>query len=129
MIGGMLAGTEETPGETIQKPTERSEWVRTPDSAIPRLSNTKKVKTYRGSASKESYIDQGKTQGYITPEGESFTVPFKGSAIEVFTDIEGGLRSAFTMNNASTLTEFQNNAILTEVTPNSVKESKAHHGQ
>jgi IMP dehydrogenase len=107
MLGGMLAGTAETPGETIQY-----------DSEI--------YKFYRGSASKEAYLDQGKTQGYITAEGESFTVLYKGPVENVLADIEGGLRSALTYVGASDLDEFRAKAKLIRITSAGVRENYAH---
>lgn len=103
MLGGMLAGTQETPG------------------SIEGL-----TKTYRGSASKESYQVQGKDESWRTAEGESFTVPYKGPVVNVLKDIEGGLRSAFSYVGAKNLKEFQANAEFIKVTNNGVIEANAH---
>jgi guanosine monophosphate reductase len=111
MLGGMLAGTDETPGEVI-------------DGLKPDWSE--KFKTYRGSASKESYDTQGKDQAYITAEGESFTVPYKGPVSEVLQDIEGGLRSAFSYVGAKNIKEFQEKAELVRVTNSGYLEGTAH---
>jgi IMP dehydrogenase len=77
MLGGMLAGTSETPGQEIYT-----------DSGI--------MKRYRGSASTSSYKDQNKTSDWRTDEGVEFYVKSKGPVSNVLKDIEGGLRSAFT---------------------------------
>jgi IMP dehydrogenase len=103
MLGGMVAGTTETPGEVVDG-----------------------VKKYRGSASKESYDVQGKDQAYITAEGESFTVPFKGSVLNVLADIEGGLRSAMTYVGAANLKDFRQKAELIEVSSATQQENGAH---
>lgn len=119
MLGGMLAGTKETPGEvrdsigivTIGKQEGRSGFL---------------YKQYRGSASKESYAAQGKDEFCITAEGESFTVPYRGPVRDVLADIEGGIRSAMTYLGASTLEELRRNAEFIEVSGNTVIENSAH---
>lgn len=113
MLGGMLSGTDETPGEVI--------WDREEEWLLPTGH-----KKYRGSASKESYEAQGKDASWRTAEGESFLVPYKGSVVDVLKDIEGGLRSAMTYTNSATLEDFWENASLIEVSNNSVKENHAH---
>jgi IMP dehydrogenase/GMP reductase len=105
MIGGMLAGTDETPGEIIQV-------------------HDKQFKQYRGSASKESYETQGKD--WDCAEGESFTVQYKGSALNVLKDIEGGLKSAFSYVGAKNLKEFQKMSEFIIVSSNTVKENNSH---
>ena len=108
MVGGMLAGTEETPGEKHIAPGHTF------------------VKKYRGSASKESYEAQGKGQSYITAEGESFEVPYKGEVAKVLQDIEGGLRSAFTYVGAKNIKEFRENVEFVRVSLATIRENGAH---
>jgi IMP dehydrogenase len=103
MVGGMVAGTDETPGDS-----ENGQ------------------KSYRGSASKESYAVQGKDASWRTAEGEAFTVACKGPVANVLHDIEGGLRSSFTYSNARNLHDFQSKVIFVRVTSSSVKENGAH---
>lgn len=101
MVGGMLAGTEETPGEG-------------------------KIRTYRGSASQESYKAQNKLDPWRTVEGDSYTVEVKGSVKEILQDVEGGLRSAFSYVGAKNVEEFKNKARLIKISNNSVLENGAH---
>ncbi len=123
MLGGMLAGTDETPGEIIE--IKEDHWVKT--AVLERNYPTfKKVKKYRGSASKESYDAQGKDQAYITAEGESFTVSCKGPVSKILQDIEGGLRSAFSYVGAKDLQVFQERAELVKVTNSTILENGAH---
>lgn len=114
MLGGMLAGTDETPGELIES------WA---DSFAGIKQYHKK---YRGSASKESYVDQGKDASYITAEGEAYTVNYKGPVKNILQDIEGGLRSALTYTGSKNIEEFQNNAEFVKITSNGKAESGAH---
>lgn len=111
MVGGMLAGTEETPGEVIY-----------PEGPGPQ----QPVKTYRGSASQESYVVQGKLATHRTAEGESFTVPAKGPVAEVLQDIEGGLRSSFCYVGARNLKQFHARVEFVKITSSTVVENGSH---
>lgn len=104
MVGSMLAGTDESPGEIIN-------------------GNYKK---YRGSASLESYSIQGKAAHWRTFEGDSFLVPYKGPVTKILQHIEGGLRSAFTYVGARNINEFRNNAKFIEISYSTQKENAAH---
>jgi IMP dehydrogenase len=110
MLGGMLAGTIETPGEVIYPEGEK---------VCP-------VKVYRGSASKESYADQNKVSDWRAAEGIYTTVPLRGSVNEVLQDIEGSLRSSFSYVGAKNITEFQDKATFIEVSNSSQKENGPH---
>lgn len=118
MLGGMLAGTQETPGEVQQEGFIETQ--------VGLVYSRQPCKKYRGSASKESYELQGKNNPWRTAEGESFLVPYKGPVLDVLRDIEGGLRSAFSYVNAKTLKEFQNNARLARITNAGIKENGSH---
>lgn len=121
MLGGMLAGTTETPGFTHPNtgltPYDK-DYI--PEDRI-------RIK-YRGSASKESYESQGKDEAWRTAEGEAFTVPYKGPVRNVIQDIEGGLRSAFTYVGANNLHEFQERATLIKIS-NATKVENGAHGK
>lgn len=107
MLGGMLAGTYEAPGELKEV-------------------NGNKYMTYRGSASKSSYEKQGKTASWRAVEGEEFLIPFKGPVENVLQDIEGGLRSACTYVGTDSLSGLHENGQFVLVTSVGVKESGAH---
>lgn len=111
MLGGMLAGTDESLGEMTEYVGLYDAW---------------KAKKYRGSASKESYVIQGKDDAHCTAEGESFLVPYKGSVTSVLKDIEGGLRSAFSYVGARNIKEFHEKVEFVRVTGAGAKESGAH---
>lgn len=117
MIGGMLAGTEESPGEGITRRESLS-----PGDLLTQITHKK----YRGSASKESYEAQGKDETWRAAEGESFYVPYKGPVKDVLQNIEGGLRSAFTYTGSRTLEEFHKNCEFVRISPSTVQENKAH---
>jgi IMP dehydrogenase len=90
MIGGMLAGTEPTPGKVIQKPSGE------------------KVKMYRGMASKEAQEDFiGQMHEWKTSEGVQTEVPYQETSDAIIADIIGGLRSGLTYAGASRIPELQ----------------------
>ena len=103
MLGGMLSGTDESPGEVVNG-----------------------MKKYRGSASSESYKAQGKVAEYFTDEGESFMIPYKGSVDYILRDLAGGLRSSLTYVGAKNIQEYHKNAKFVRITGSGLGESHAH---
>lgn len=131
MVGQLLAGTEESPGESVwQERHNGNYFFNKYDSTRPILDPImEKVithKKYRGSASAESYEVQGKTASHRAPEGDSTLVPYKGAVGPIIENLEAGVRSALTYVGASNLTEFKERAKFIKVSQNSVKESIAH---
>tara|TARA_Y100000310_G_scaffold83780_1_gene80437 strand:- start:292 stop:1368 length:1077 start_codon:yes stop_codon:yes gene_type:complete len=105
ILGSMLAGTEEAPGEIIKN-------------------NGKLFKKYRGMASEEAQVDW---RGYSSvSEGVSAIVPYKGPVAEVLKDIEGGIRSGFSYSGARDLKEFRALARFIRQSPCSQLESNTH---
>lgn len=98
MIGGMLAGTD-----ACERPNE-----------------------FRGSASLNSYKDQGKEASHRAPEGSSHTISSVGSTETVLQQINGGLRSALTYCGAYNLQEFAENSEFVLVTANGIRENGTH---
>ena len=87
MIGSMLAGTTETPGQVLTS------------------ASAKKYKVYRGMASHSAQKNwRGKSS---TPEGISTTVPFRGSASLILDDIVGGIKSGLSYSGCRTIRDFQ----------------------
>ena len=115
MIGSMLAGTEESPGETI-------------------IYEGRKFKSYRGMGSVEA-MQQGSKDRYfqdaeddikkLVPEGISGRVPFKGLVQEVTYQIVGGLRAGMGYCGARNLEELAK-AKFIRITSAGVKESHPH---
>lgn len=125
MVGGMLAGTYQTP--IAQRSMKYRDYQFTKDLSKVYDGSGKSVNwklTYRGSASKEAYHDQGKD--WDCAEGESMMIPYRGSVVPILKDIEGGLRSAFTYVGAKNIKEFQEKVIFIKITNNTVRENKAH---
>lgn len=113
MLGGMLAGTEETPGEAITRVGEDG--------------SERRVKVFRGMASREAQEDfMGQMADWKTAEGVAMEVPVRGSAVDVIRDVMGGIRSGLTYCGAATLAEMQRKAQFIVVTPAGRDESRAH---
>ena len=105
MLGSMLAGTDESPGEIF-------------------TSGNKKYKVYRGMASRSAQMDwRGQSS---SPEGISTTIPYKGPVADILRDIGGNVRSGFSYTGARTLEEFQSNATFLSQTPAGQHESSTH---
>lgn len=114
MLGGMLAGTDETPGE-------QHEIGRHPDGSA------RYVKVFRGMASKEAQEDfMGAMADWKTAEGVSLEVPVKGPVMRIISDMMGGLRSGMTYCGALTLKELQRKAQFIEVSRAAGEESQPH---
>jgi IMP dehydrogenase len=117
MLGGMLAGTDESPGETIYEKIH---------VGLGHYESVPKSKKYRGSASKESYESQGKSADHRTTEGVATTVAYKGPVAGVMQQIRAGLLSAFSYVGASNQEEFQERAKLVQISNSTKVESSAH---
>jgi IMP dehydrogenase len=106
MIGSMLAGTKETPGEIFSS------------------NSGKKYKVYRGMASSDAQVDwRGKSS---TPEGISTTIPYKGSAETILENISGGIRSGLSYSGVHSLAELRCKATFIRQTNSSQLESSTH---
>lgn len=115
MLGGMLAGVDETPGETI-------------------IFNGRKYKSYRGmgsleameKGSKDRYFQAGETDTKkLVPEGIAARVPYKGSLYEVVYQMLGGLRAGMGYCGAENI-EKLHSAKFTRITNAGVAESHPH---
>ncbi len=115
MLGGMLAGVEESPGETI-------------------IFNGRKYKAYRGmgsleameKGSKDRYFQAGETDTKkLVPEGIAARVPFKGSLFEVVYQMLGGLRSGMGYCGAANIEDLHN-AKFARITNAGILESHPH---
>ena len=117
MLGSLLAGTKESPGETV-------------------IYEGRKYKTYRGMGSVEA-MKQGSKDRYfqdieddlkkLVPEGIVGRVPFKGSLEESIHQFVGGLRSGMGYCGAKDIKTLQTKSKFVKISPASVKESHPHN--
>jgi IMP dehydrogenase len=104
MLGSMLSGTIETPGDIV---------------------NGKKQ--YRGMASKKAQISwRGDMPQGMAPEGESTFVTIKGHVSDVIHELTGGIRSGMSYVNATSVLEIREKASFMEMSSNGISESRAH---
>lgn len=112
MLGGMLAGTDETPGQIFEE---------------LRGSHKVRFKRFRGMASKEAQDDfMGGMAEWKTAEGVAVEVPAKGPVKSVIQDLMGGVRSGMTYCGASTIKDLQRKAQFMEITPAAKVEGSPH---
>ena len=116
MIGSILAGTEEAPGEVF-------------------LYQGRSYKSYRGmgslaamaDGSSDRYYQQDQTDlNKFVPEGVEGRVPYKGAVSEVIFQLVGGLKSAMGYTGNSNLNEMKKNCHFQKITPASVREGHIH---
>ena len=113
MLGGLLAGTEESPGETI-------------------LYQGRTFKSYRGMGSMGA-MSQGSSDRYaqedsgkLVPEGIEGRVPYKGPLSELVYQLVGGLRAGMGYCGSKTIQELQERASFLRVTSAGLRESHVH---
>ncbi|MCX7953442.1 MAG: IMP dehydrogenase [Deltaproteobacteria bacterium] len=113
MLGSMLAGTDESPGDVL-------------------VVNNRRVKSFRGMASAFAFRDKKEklkdsVEFEPTPEGVSIGFSdYKGSVKEVLVSIEKALRSAFSYVGAHNLDEFHKRSQFIKITQSAIKESHPH---
>lgn len=106
MLGSMLAGTEETPGDVFQG------------------NDNKRYKVYRGMASPEAQIAwRGMARSL---EGISTTVPYKGEVEDVLYKLDRNIRSGLSYTGAANLTEFRARAKFIRQSTAGLSESRTH---
>lgn len=115
MIGSLLAGTEEAPGEMV-------------------IYEGRKFKTYRGMGSVEAMEDGSKDRYFqdaeddikkLVPEGIVGRVPFKGRAAEIIYQMVGGLKAGMGYCGAGDIATLQK-AKFVKITASGIKESHPH---
>ena len=116
MVGSLLAGTAEAPGETF-------------------LYQGRAYKSYRGMGSvgamargsADRYFQQDiKDQLKLVPEGIEGQVPFKGSARDVIHQLVGGVKAAMGYTGSRTIADLQRNATFVQITGAGLRESHVH---
>jgi IMP dehydrogenase len=116
MVGSLLAGTEEAPGETF-------------------LYQGRTYKSYRGMGSvgamargsADRYFQQDiKDQLKLVPEGIEGQVPFKGAAADVIHQLVGGVKAAMGYTGSATIADLQKRARFVQITNAGLRESHVH---
>ncbi|MEM6406980.1 MAG: IMP dehydrogenase [Pseudomonadota bacterium] len=118
MVGSMIAGTDESPGEVI-------------------LYQGRSFKSYRGMGSlgamargsADRYFQKDAASDKLVPEGIEGQVPYKGSAGTVIHQLVGGLRAAMGYTGAATIKDMHGKANFVRITGAGLKESHVHDVQ
>ncbi|WP_425050717.1 IMP dehydrogenase [Psychromarinibacter sp. S121] len=118
MVGSMIAGTDESPGEVI-------------------LYQGRSFKSYRGMGSlgamargsADRYFQKDAASDKLVPEGIEGQVPYKGSAGAVIHQLVGGLRAAMGYTGCATVEEMRKNCQFVKITGAGLKESHVHDVQ
>ena len=118
MVGSMIAGTDESPGEVI-------------------LYQGRSFKSYRGmgslgamaSGSADRYFQKDAASDKLVPEGIEGQVPYKGSATAVLHQLVGGLRAAMGYTGCGTVEEMRQSCRFVRITGAGLKESHVHDVQ
>ncbi|GLT10329.1 IMP dehydrogenase [Sulfitobacter sp. PR48] len=118
MVGSMIAGTDESPGEVI-------------------LYQGRSFKSYRGmgslgamaSGSADRYFQKDAASDKLVPEGIEGQVAYKGSAAAVVHQMVGGLRAAMGYTGCATVEEMRKNCSFVRITGAGLKESHVHDVQ
>ena len=108
MLGSLLSGTKETPGE-IEK--------------VGKWPNEQLYKKYRGSASLDSKKSRGDNKNV---EGNHKVIPYKGKVKRIIGDIQEGISSAFSYVGANNISEYHSKVELIEVTRAGQVEASPH---
>ncbi len=115
MAGSLLAGTEESPGETI-------------------MFQGRQYKSYRGmgsigamqKGSNDRYFQEGTAADKLVPEGIEGRVPFRGSIAGIVHQMMGGLRASMGYCGSKTIEIFWDKAEFVQITSAGLKESHVH---
>lgn len=122
MMGGMFAGTEESPGDIV-------------------LFQGRSYKSYRGmgsigamqQGSADRYFQEASTTNpnadKLVPEGIEGRVPYKGSMVSIVYQMAGGLRASMGYCGCATIAEMQNKAEFVQITAAGMRESHVHDVQ
>lgn len=118
MVGSMIAGTDESPGEVI-------------------LYQGRSFKSYRGMGSlgamargsADRYFQKDAASDKLVPEGIEGQVPYKGPASAVIHQLVGGLRAAMGYTGCATVDEMRRNCNFVKITGAGLKESHVHDVQ
>jgi len=116
MLGSLLAGLDESPGETV-------------------LYEGRVYKSYRGMGSiaamsrgsSDRYFQEGEESSKLVPEGIEGIVPYKGSLADTIHQLVGGLRSAMGYCGVATVNDLQKRGRFIRVTQASIQESHPHN--
>jgi IMP dehydrogenase len=117
MLGNLLAGTHESPGETIFLQGQ-------PWKIYRGMGSLGAMETNKGS--RERYLQSDTSKGQLVPEGIEGVVPFKGKVRDVIVQYVGGLRRGMGYVGAATIEELREKGEFDRITNAGLSESHPH---
>ena len=121
MLGSLLAGSEESPGEDLNVNGKQYKSYRGMGS-LGAMQSRGQAKSY----SKDRYFQQDVTEDKLVPEGVEGLVPYRGPLSRVAHQLVGGLRAAMGYVGAETIPDLQERGQLIRITAAGLKESHPH---
>ncbi len=125
MIGSLLAGTEESPGETILYQGRTFKAYRGMGS-LGAMKEGSSDRYFQESMDGEARTGNGGALSKLVPEGIEGMVPYKGSVEALVTQMTGGVRSGMGLAGCRTIEDLRAKAQLIRITAAGLKESHAH---
>lgn len=116
MVGSLMAGTEESPGETVLYQGRTYKVYRGMGS----------IEAMRGGQSKDRYGQQDTDDIKLVPEGIEGRMPYKGASAATIHQLVGGLKAGMGYIGASSLKELREKARFMRVSPAGLSESHVH---
>jgi len=115
MVGGLLAGTDESPGDI-------------------ELYQGRSYKSYRGmgslgamqQGSKDRYFQEGQSAEKLVPEGIEGRVPYKGPMVNIVHQLMGGLRASMGYTGSADLASFRSETRFVRISNAGIRESHVH---
>lgn len=109
MLGSIISGTKETPGNI----SKSGSWP-----------NEQLYKRYRGSASLETKVEHHLEEKNV--EGNAKLIPYKGKLKRIIDDLDDGVKSMMSYVNATDLSQLRTNSDFVKITQNGMIEAKPH---
>ena len=125
MIGSLLAGTEESPGETILYQGRTFKAYRGMGS-LGAMKAGSSDRYFQESMEVEAATDGGAELSKLVPEGIEAMVPYKGSVEGMILQLTGGIRSGMGLTGCSTIDRLRSRSKLVRVTAAGLRESHPH---
>ena len=125
MIGSLLAGTDESPGEIVYRGNFRYKVTRGMASVSARKEQIAKERTLKQDGGGMVNDQELELIDYV-PEGVEAIVPYKGGAVSVIRQLAGGLRSGMSYCGSKTLAELRINGEFMRITDVGLRESMPH---
>jgi IMP dehydrogenase len=125
MIGSLLAGTEESPGETILYQGRTFKAYRGMGS-LSAMARGSADRYFQDGGGANGYGGQAGSLGKLVPEGIEGMVPYKGSLHQMLPQLTGGLRAGMGLSGCASIEDLRTKSSFVRISPAGLKEGHAH---